>query len=110
MPDLMERMFTLLSAAPLEADTQAKVQSPKGESLLELPMPELNAPPRSYAQVYGPQERMLAQLSVDATAHGQPELATLLDTLDQGLRDGAFDVPEGPAPAPRLVRYVYPVV
>ncbi len=53
---------------------------------------------------------MLSQLSRQARAEGAAELADLFAALEQGLRSGAFDVPATPRPAPRLGRYVYPVV
>ena len=53
---------------------------------------------------------MRKQLAHDASAQGLPDLAALLSTLDEGLIENAFDVPSGPAPAPRLGRFVYPVV
>lgn len=109
--DLMEQMMVLMAAAPLETNTDATAgPSPKPKSLLAPPSPEMNAPLRRYCQIYGDEGRMLKQLSLDAAAEGAPELATLLGALDQGLREGAFDLPSTPLPATRLGRYVYPVV
>ena len=105
--ELMEQMAALLAAAPLEAPATT---APEGESLLTPASAELNAPLRGYGQVYGPEGRMLLQLSRQARAEGAVELADLFAALEQGLRSGAFDVPATPRPAPRLGRYVYPVV
>ncbi len=105
--ELMDKMNRLLAAAPPAANTDTGAAP---ESLLGKPSPALNAPLRSYSQVYGSEHRMLKQLARDATAEGAPELATLLNALDQGLLEGAFDLSSAPLPAPRLGRYVYPVV
>jgi len=104
----MDKMNMLLTAAPLEANTVTTTEP--NQSLLKPPSPELNAPLRRYAQVYGAQGRMLKQLGLEAAAEGAPELAAMLNVLDQRLREGAFDLPSTPHPAPRLGRYVYPVV
>jgi hypothetical protein len=106
--DLMQRMMTLLTAAG-PGDVPAET-SPDTESLLAPPMQELNALPRSFAQVYGTGGRMLTQLSLDAMAEGATDLATLLRALEQALQDGSLDLAPALAPAPRLSRYVYPVV
>lgn len=111
MADLMDRMATLLATAPLEGYTDDRFQTgPKSESLLGQPMPDLTAAPRSFAQVFGSDGQLLAQLGRDATAQGQPDLAALFHALDTGLREGGFEIPNAPKPAPRLGRYVYPVV
>ncbi|MBN8290536.1 hypothetical protein JI664_01025 [Rhodobacter sp. NTK016B] len=109
--ELMDRVETLLEAAPLDPEAGVPFQTaPKSESLIADPMPELNAPLRSFAQVYGANGRLLEQLGRDAAAMDEPQMASLLSALDRGLRDGAFVVPDTPKPAPRLKRYVYPVV
>jgi len=109
--DLMEQMRLLLAKAPLASNTDVTIEpSQKSQSLLAPPSPELNAPIRRYAQIYGEDGRMLKQLGLDATAEGASALATLLNALDKGLHEGAFDLPSTAHPAPRLGRYVYPVV
>lgn len=74
------------------------------------PMPALDAPVRPYAEVYGVNDRLLATLAAQATARGETAMATLLDSLDQALQDGSLDIEAAADTAPRLSRYVYPVV
>jgi hypothetical protein len=107
----MDRMDTILNAASLPLEARVPFQTaPKSESLIADPMPDLTAPPRSFERVYGANNNLLDQMASDAIATNQPDLASLLSMLDIGLREGHFVVPDTPTPAPRLVRYVYPVV
>ncbi|WP_186766653.1 hypothetical protein [Puniceibacterium confluentis] len=106
---LFERLRVLLTAAGPE--TMPAPQAPAdGQSLLAPPMAALNAPPRSFAEVYGADGQLLVQLQAEAGVQGMPELAALLAALDTGLRDGTLSAAPGPTAAPRLSRYVYPVV
>ena len=71
--DLMERVSMLLASAPLEPDTPSPFQAgSKSESLLGQPMPELNAPPRRFEEVFSADGRMLKQLAHDARHKGCP--------------------------------------
>ena len=110
--DLRERMTVLLSAAAPSLTEKAPPEEggSESQSLITAPMPELNAAPRSFADIYGTGGGMLAQLGLEAAQEGAPELASLLSALDVGLREGAFDLPSEPRPAPRLSPYVYPVI
>lgn len=106
-PELLERVAALLQAAsPENADPSAE---PK-PSLLERPMAELNAAPRSFAEVFGPDGNLLKQLEAEARAQGDAPLAQLCAALEQGFREGHFEMAATEQPAPRLIRYVYPVV
>lgn len=102
--EFMERMMGLLGRA-------ASVVAPRQRegSLLTLPMAALNAPPRSFAEVYGMEGRLLARLAAQAVSD-EPEMATLLTALEQGLQEGTLKVPVAAPPAPRLTAFVYPVI
>ena len=103
LADLLDRMAELLAdARPAPSRDPADGFCP--------PMEALNAPARSFAAVYGPETRLLVQLSDAAAAAGDDALSRLLTRLDQALRNGDLDLPADPTPAPRLGRFVYPVV
>lgn len=108
----LERVSALLATAPAQPPAAASdsADTDAGDSLLTAPMAVLNAPPRRFAEVYGPEGRLLAHLAAQAAANGEGDMARLLDRLGQGLRDGTFDLPPAPTPAPRLTRFAYPVV
>ncbi len=109
--ELMDVMQSLLSAASSDVETKALFKAAsKSETLLCEPMPELNADLDGFAQVYGPNNNLLDQLAVAATNAANPELASLISALDDGLREGQLSVHKAPRPAPRLSRYIYPVV
>ena len=102
-------MHLLASAPPTDAQT-ARAPDDAAASLIMTPMPQLDGPPRSYAEVYGPDGELLLQLANEAAAAGETGFAQMLQTLDRRLRAGELDPPAGPSAAPRLVPYVYPVV
>jgi hypothetical protein len=107
--NLMDQMQGLFTAGPIEP-TQAD-QGRQEESLLNPPMPQLVRAPRSFAQVYGVDGgAMLENMAADADSGGDAAMANLLRTLDAGLSEGAFDLPQAAVPAPRFGRFVYPVV
>ena len=66
--------------------------------------------PRSFADVFGPEGRLLPHLAAQARDSGDPGMAGLMLALDQALQDGSLVVQAGPKPAPRLTGYIYPVV
>lgn len=117
--ELMDRINTLFAAAPVEfapieptpVEHIPVGSDPKAQSLLSSPMAQLAAAPRSFAQVYGLDgQSMFEQMALDAQSGGDEAMAELLRTLGEGLRRGAFDLPEVAAPAARFGRFVYPVV
>lgn len=110
--DLMNTLFAtaLVESRPVEHISVGSDQE-KAQSLLSSPMSQLAAAPRSFAQLYGSDgQSMFEKMALDAQNCGDDAMAKLLRTLDDGLRRGAFDLPETAMPAARFGRFVYPVV
>lgn len=103
--DLLERLFILLTKAaqPLPADLAA------GQGGLVAPMPELNAAPRGFSEVFGQSGKLFPQLAAEADANGDSGFAALLRALEQQLNTD-LKPPKEATPARRLLDYVYPVV
>lgn len=80
------------------------------ESFLRPPLPGLDGPPQSFAEVYGPGGRLLIHMAESAEEAGEADLAELLRQVSDLLDDPDFQ-PEPAEDRPRrLVEYVYPVV
>lgn len=101
--EFLQRFMTMLDAA----GTPAPAPQAKG---LAGPMAALDAAPRPFAEVYGPRTRLLAQAAALAKADDDPGLAGLMSALDEALREGTLQISAGPNTAPRLSRFVYPVI
>jgi hypothetical protein len=103
-PTLLERMSAILSEA---SGTRAVTTAGHWQA----PMKALNGPLRTFADVYGADGAgLLGQLSRDASARGEPHMARLYQTLEVKLRNGSLLLEPDRTPAPRLIRFVYPVV
>ncbi|GAB5447471.1 MAG: hypothetical protein Gyms2KO_23440 [Gymnodinialimonas sp.] len=66
--------------------------------------------PRAFEEVYGREGRLLLELAERANSNGDPSMACLIAALEKSMQDGMLELEAGPKPAPRLTRYVYPVV
>lgn len=103
-PSLLERINTILGEA-------AGAEIARSDGQWQEPMTVLNEPPRGFAEVYGADgTELLLQLSHAAQSGGDPDMARVFATLQVKLRDGSLELEQSGTPAPRLVRFVYPVV
>ncbi|MDR7127299.1 hypothetical protein [Pseudotabrizicola sp. 4114] len=97
----LERLFTLLVAAKADPESGGTTVPPataQGQSC------------RTFAEVYGDDQRLLISLANAVRANGDIGMVNLLVALEIALSDGTLDLAASDKPAQRLLGYVYPVV
>jgi len=103
--ELFARLFCSPAVKTHDDDTLAP-----GDSFLCPPLPGLDGPPQSFAEVYGPDGQLLTYMADGAETRGETHLAELLRQVSELVNDSDFQ-PEPTENHPaRLVEYVYPVV
>lgn len=105
MSDFFEKVAELLRRAPADHPAPA----PDKGSLLASPMRAL-AESRSFAEVFGSDNRLFERLAEEAEAQGDAALAGLLRSIEAGLVDASLRPPEHPAAVRRFSGFVYPVI
>lgn len=105
MMELFARLFCNPPGKALDDDTPAP-----GDSFLCPPLPGMNGPPQSLAEIYGPDGQLLTHMADIAETRGETHLADLLRQISELADDPDFQPEPTENPPARLVEYVYPVV
>ncbi|WP_147114478.1 hypothetical protein [Tateyamaria sp. syn59] len=98
--DVLHRYLT-------EAGQPAAAEHPDAGTLLQPADETLNAPLRSFGDVYGQGDALLVQI---ARQTDDPGLVQLAERLAEDIAEDRLTLADREAPAPRILSFVYPVV
>lgn len=102
-------IFDRLFCSPTGEMSDDDISTPGG-SFLRQPLPGLDSPSQSFAEVYGPGGQLLAHMADIAETGDKVQLADLLRQISELVNDPDFEPEPKETRAARLVEFVYPVV